>query len=82
MSEVKVLPLPKIDARYGPMGGKYPERVRIPMSDGKVISYRIEIQQPAPVFRERLDRFRKLCIGYVKPADKAPDENEGGNNNG
>ena len=66
MKEVRVLPLPKVDARYGPMGGKYPETVRIAMSDGTVVTYRIDIQQPRPVFlKDGLDRFEQVC-GYTK----------------
>ena len=57
---VQVLPLPKVDARYGPMGGKYPERIRVPMSDGKVISYRIEVEQPHPQLMEAIENIRKM----------------------
>ena len=65
MSELKVLPLPKVDAHYGPIGGKYPETVRIAMSDGKVITYRIDMEQPRPAFlKNDLDRFSDLCVGY------------------
>ena len=66
MSEMRVLPLPTVDARYGPMGGKYPETVRIAMSDGKVITYRIDMKQPAPFLRKDLDEFTDLCVGYER----------------
>lgn len=66
MSEIQVLPLPRVDAKYGPIGGKYPETVRIAMSDGKVITYRIDISQPAPRLRDQLDDFTDLCIGYER----------------
>ena len=66
MSEVRVLPLPKVDARYRRTGGKYPETIRVAMSDGKVITYRIDIPQPAPFLKEQLDAFSDLCIGYKK----------------
>ena len=66
MSEPRVLPLPKVDARYGPIGGKYPELIRVAMSDGKVITYRIDINCPAPRLRKDLDDFTDLCIGYER----------------
>lgn len=69
MSELQVLPLPRVDPRYRD-GGKYPERIRVAMSDGTTHWYRIEIQQPAPVLRPRLEEFDQV-IGYEKPADAA-----------
>ena len=67
MSEMRVLPLPKVDAKYGPIGGKYPETIRIAMSDGNVITYRIEMEQPRPAFlKDSLDRFSDICVGYEK----------------
>ena len=67
MSELRVLPLPKVDAKYGPIGGKYPETVRIAMSDCKVITYRIDMEQPRPAFLKKdLDRFSDICVGYPK----------------
>ena len=64
MSEVRVLPLPKVDAKYGPAGGKYPETVRIAMSDGKVITYRIDIEQPHPKFTAAMDSLERMVVGY------------------
>jgi hypothetical protein len=66
VSEARVLPLPKVDARYRRAGGKYPETIRVAMSDGKVITYRIDIQQPVPFLKKQLDEFSALCIGYKK----------------
>ena len=65
MSEIRVLPLPKVDARYGKVGGKYPERIRIAMADGTTQWYQIEVQQPAPVLKGQLDRFDEIC-GYKR----------------
>lgn len=65
-NSIQVLPLPKVDARYGPTGGKYPERVRIAMADGTTHWYTKEIKQPGPVFREKLDEFTHLCVGYER----------------
>ena len=71
MSEAKVLPLPKVKGVWKNDLSKYPDLIRVAMSDGRVITYRIDIEQPAPVLREKLDRFREMCIGYEKPADAA-----------
>lgn len=38
----------------------------IPMSDGSTVRYNPEIIQPKPVFREALDKFTSLCIGYER----------------
>lgn len=70
MNDLRVLPLPKVDARYGKYGGKYPEIIRVAMSDGRVIPYRIDIPQPAPVLKDKLDAFSDLCIGYQKETGK------------
>lgn len=70
MSELQVLPIVKVDARYGPLGGKYPERIRIAMSDGTTQWYIKEVKQPEPVFRDSLDRYTDLCIGYERKESK------------
>lgn len=51
MSEVRVLPLPgKVVAIYDHDVSHYPDRVRIPMADGKVVTYRIDIPMSHPCF--------------------------------
>ena len=42
----------------------YPDRVRVSMENGKVIDYVREIKQPAPVFKDALDRFTVTCVGF------------------
>lgn len=59
----RVNPLPIVLPKHEHSWSKYPDIVRVSMEDGKVINYRIEVQQPAPVFREQLDRFSEM-IGY------------------
>ena len=71
MSEIRVLPLPKVTGIWKHDFSKYPDAVRVSMSDGKVLKYVLDVEQPAPVLRGKLDRFRELCIGYEKPADAA-----------
>ena len=73
MSEIRVLPLPKVDAKYGPMGGKYPETVRIAMSDGKVITYRIDIEQPNPSFTAAMENLDRFVVGYKAKHEKKND---------
>ena len=66
MSELKVLPIVKVDARYSRNGGKYPERVRIAMADGTTQWYVKEVIQPVPFVREALDRFDEMIVGYER----------------
>ena len=63
MSEIRVLPLPKVTGVWKYDSSKYPDVIKVPMSDGSVINYRIDMPLPAPVFREKLDRFNEV-IGY------------------
>ena len=59
MSEnLQVLPIVKVDARYGPMGGKYPERIRVAMADGTTQWYQIEVKQPDPRVLKSIDLIR------------------------
>ena len=43
MSEVRVLPLPKVTGVYDYDFSRYPDRIRVPMSDGKVVTYTISV---------------------------------------
>ena len=70
MSE-KIKALPEVACFYEHDWSKYPERIKVTMSNGRVVTYRIDIPQPAPVFREKLAKFKELCVGYEKPADAA-----------
>ena len=60
MSELQVLPLVRVDAKYGPAGGKYPERIRVAMSDGTTQWYTIEIKQPNPQLMAALENIRNM----------------------
>lgn len=66
MNNLQVLPIVKVHARYGPIGGKYPERICVAMADGTSKWYQIEQKQPAPVLKDQLDRFSKRCVGYER----------------
>lgn len=63
-------PLPEAVPVYEHGWSDYPDRMRQPMDDGKVIDYRIDIPQPAPVFKEALDRFTAICVGGYKYKSK------------
>lgn len=62
MNDLQVLPLVRVYAKYGPAGGKYPERIRVTMADGTAQWYEIEVKQPAPVLKDALDRFGEKCM--------------------
>lgn len=66
MSGIRILPLPKVTGIWQHEFSKYPDIVRVPMSDGKVIRYVLDVDQPAPVLAEKLRRYRNTCIGYEK----------------
>ena len=42
---------------------KYPDVLKIPMDDGKVISYRIDVEQPHPAFLFVMDKLSQLPEG-------------------
>ena len=53
---------------------RYPETVRVPMDDGHVITYRIDIEQPHPQFLNAMELLKKLPVyggyKYKGPEDK------------
>ena len=60
MSEsVHVLPLPKVLPIWE-HGSTYPDKIRVSMSDGKVITYRIDIDQPHPQCLKAVDLIRTM----------------------
>ena len=72
MSEIRVMPLPKVHGTWIHDSSKYPDVVRIPMSDGKVIRYRIDIEQPHPQLLEAIENIRnmKKAGGVAAPSDR------------
>ena len=74
MSEMRVLPLVRVDAKYSDACGKYPERIRIAMADGSTQWYRIEVQQPAPQVLKTIELIRAMnevaSGGYVARHEK------------
>jgi hypothetical protein len=65
MSE-RAFPFPVVHPVYEHDWSEYPEKIRVPMDDGKVVDYRMVIQQPAPLFKDALDKFTETCVGYKR----------------
>ena len=55
---IRILPLPKVTGFWEHEESDYPDEIRVPMSDGKVITYRREIEQPHPQCMKAVDLIR------------------------
>jgi hypothetical protein len=64
VSEIRVLPLPKVTGVWKHDTSKYPDVIRVPMSDGRVVKYVIDIEQPHPCLTAALRNVRNM-VGYV-----------------
>lgn len=66
METIKAAPLARVKFEYERDISQYPDTIRVPMSDGNVVTYRIDIQQPHPSFKAVIDLFDKLPVygGY------------------
>lgn len=62
MSEtVQVLPLPKVHPIWERPGiSKYPETIRVSFSDGKVVTYRIDVDLPHPCFEAAMMNIERM----------------------
>ena len=60
MSEIRVLPLPKVTGIWDHDVSRYPDRIRIPMSDGKVVTYHIDIEIPHPCLTAALKNIERM----------------------
>lgn len=58
MSEIRVLPLPKVTGIWRHDSSKYPEIIKVPMSDGRIITYHIDIEMPHPQCMEAVELIR------------------------
>ena len=62
---IQVLPLPKVKGIWERESSVYPDVIRVPMADGRVINYFRDVEQPAPILGKWLDHYGKTCqIGY------------------
>ena len=57
-------PLPMVLPIWENDWSVFPDVVRVSMEDGHVLNYRLEVSQPKPVFRDKLDQFTQTCVGY------------------
>lgn len=60
MSEIRVLPLPKVTGVWDHDVSRYPDRIRVPMSDGKIVTYHIDIEMPHPCFEAAMKNINNL----------------------
>ena len=60
MSEIRVMPLPKVTGVWEHDSSKYPDRIRVPMSDGKVVTYSISVEMPHPCFEAAMKNLGKM----------------------
>lgn len=70
MSEARVMPLADVNAIYEREMSRYPDRIRVAMEDGRVITYRLDMDDPAKqALRESLTILQKwkkenTVVGY------------------
>ena len=75
MSEIRVLPLPKVTGIWQHDCSKYPEIIRVPMSDGTVRTYLLSVEMPHPALAASIDNINKM-EGYSHiPAGELTDRN-------
>lgn len=60
MSEIRVRPLPKVTGVWDHDVSRYPDRIRIPMSDGKVVTYHIDVAMPHPCFEAAMKNLSNM----------------------
>lgn len=59
MSEIRVLPLPHVHGEWI-HDEKYPETIRVSFSDGKVVKYKIDVEQPHPCFEAAMKNLERM----------------------
>ena len=60
MSETRVMPLPRVTGLWDHDSSRYPDRIRIPMSDGKVVTYNIDLNMPHPCFEAAMKNIERM----------------------
>ena len=60
MSDIRVMPLPKVTGVWRHDCSRYPDEIRIPMSDGKVVRYHIDAEMPHPCFEAAMKNLSKM----------------------
>ena len=76
MSEIQVLPLPKVFPIWDHPGiSRYPETIRVSFSDGTVRTYLLSVEMPHPSLAAAIDNINKM-EGYSHiPAGELTDRN-------
>lgn len=67
MSEVRVMPLPKVTGVWRHDSSRYPDEIRVPMSDGKIVRYHIDVEMPHPCFEAAMNNVRNMNGGGYSP---------------
>lgn len=65
---IQVLPFPKVHPVWEHDWSVYPDIIRVPMSDGRVLNYYRVIEQSAPIMGKWLDDFEKTY--HIEPQAK------------
>ena len=60
MSEIRVMPLPKVTGVWRHDSSRYPDEIRVPMSDGRIITYHIDVEMPHPQLMAALENIRNM----------------------
>ena len=60
MSEIRVMPLPKVTGIWDHDASRYPDRIRVPMSDGKVVTYVMDVEMPHPCFEAAIRNIERM----------------------
>ena len=60
MSEIRVMPLPKVTGVWRHDCSRYPDEIRIPMSDGKIVRYHIDTEMPHPCFEAAMKNLSNM----------------------
>lgn len=70
---VRVLPMPVVHSVWNDTDGEYPGVVKVSFSNGKVRSYRLEVEQPKPhTFRDPIaELVRRNTYGGGKHLKKS-----------
>ena len=70
-----MLPLPKVTGIWQHDCSKYPEIIRVPMSDGTVRTYLLSVEMPHPSLAAAIENINKM-EGYSHiPAGELTDRN-------
>lgn len=62
----QIFPDPRVDVKEWDVDG-YPASIFVKMGDQTVKEFVRKIEQPAPVFRDKLDKFTRTCGGGHSP---------------